>query len=85
MQLIKQVTINGKPAAKVRMSDGEMRYFAPARPAPLRVDGMPVVGQFSSKFIRPDWKDKIADNADPASHIDVDAWMRAFAEVYAAS
>jgi hypothetical protein len=87
MKAIKQVRINERPAVLVAVvvnaatGGTEQRYFSPDTPRPINN----IVGQFAGKFVSPSWRDNITGNNDTSTHIDVDAWMTAFKEVYSRS
>jgi hypothetical protein len=87
MKIKRQVLINGRPAAEMAGKRGA-EYFSPDTKRPMKIFGVPVVGQWNDKFIRPGWRDRIEENPDPATWIteeDYLAWLNAFHEVYSAS
>ena len=94
MEIKRQVLINGRPAAEVRVKvtwppgGTEKRYFSPPTKRPVSIFDRPRVGQWSDKFIKPTYRDEVVENTDPKTFItadDIQAWMDAFHEVYSAS
>lgn len=71
----KKKKVTGLPAVQVSAN----KFFI-ANPKP----GL-AVGQWSSKFARLGWDARVEENTDPSTHIDYDAWVRRFNEVYSGS